>query len=160
MTQTRVDAAVVERGRVLLHRREPGRLLYVRSTNGVYAYVTRITGVGLRPAGAHRASRVRVRWLEAAFQLYMPCRWDLQCLQQRTVTVQLVGLGDVDACVEHAAEHLLWQRADPRRRGDEPTPDCWCTDTDRLNGMRQDYCPAHGTPHRRGTDIDILGPEV
>jgi hypothetical protein len=151
------DPAVIEHGRVLAHRRQPGRLVHVRwiwPDGRVTVY--RVTSGGLKAKGA-RLSKIRRDRLEADYQTYVPCRWDLHCLAQRTTTVQTTKFGDIDACDEHAAVYHAWQQecaagevryADPYY--DEPEPDCWCPD-DIYD--EPEYCPQHGTPECRGTEF-------
>lgn len=141
---------MIERGAVLLHRLEPGRLVEVEFVVGGKGYVTRIDGDGMKVKGARRRSPVALSRLAAAYQVYRPCRWELDCLVQATVALSHSS-GGIDACVGHAAAHLEWAAGD--QRGYEPEPDCWCTDTDEANGTTQSYCPVHGTPQERGTNL-------
>jgi hypothetical protein len=83
---------------------------------------------------------------------YHPCRWTLDCLVQAAVVVHHGEFGAIDTCVEHAAEHRAWGYAD---RYDEPVPECMCLgeDPDPQYRDRVDYCPSHGTPAGRGTEM-------
>jgi hypothetical protein len=158
----RKDPAVIECGRVLAHRREPGRLIHIHWIGPDRISVYRVGAAGLKAKGA-RLSRVRRDRLETDYQSYVPCRWDLHCLAQRTTTVKTGQFGDIDACDEHAAPYRAWeQERDARATSDdfryadrfygEPEPDCWCPDLDLYEPP--DYCPQHGTAEARGTEFN------
>lgn len=150
------DRPVIATGRVLIHRRKPGWVVRLRAVAGEHVYLTRLTADDTRPAGSPRLSPVRRSTVERDYLTYVPCRWALDCLAQRATTVPTTDFGAVDACDEHAAEHRAWRAAPatgPVRHG-EPEPECWCPDTSITAGP-VDYCPAHGTPLRRGTNIDL-----
>lgn len=108
-----------------------------------------------RKGRVHSGPRRRDRF-EADYIVYRPCRSALECLAQATVTIAYDHLGDVDACDAHAADHLAWDALPWTKRGHEPEPDCWCTDTHRANGEKVDYCPRCGSGPRRGTEFDTL----
>jgi hypothetical protein len=79
------------------------------------------------------------------------CRWVLDCTSEATVSVEHTTYGTVEACAEHAAEHLRWQeRKAFVLNATEPDPDCWCPD-DPPETIAE-YCPSHGTPAARGID--------
>lgn len=145
--------AGIEAGAVLLHRKEPGRLIEVQYVVGETAYVTRIDDWGVRVSRARRRMPMALSRLAAEFQVYRPCRWSLDCLVQASVTVAHSS-GDIDACSAHAADQMAWTAGD--QRGWEPEPECWCPDGDKGRRFEQPYCPAHGTPLERGTNLGEL----
>lgn len=149
------DPVVLERGRVLIHHKTGThvRILHVSAT---VVTVHRVNELGLRARNARRAKPIQVERLEAEYRLYVPCRWDLYCLVQRTQTISHPGCGEVDACDQHAADYLAWLADNPNwlnRRSDPPAPDCQCPDLDLPEPP--DYCPEHGTPAGRGTNMDL-----
>jgi hypothetical protein len=150
------DPAILERWRVLAHR-HGGYLIRIMVMIGDDVYVQRIDGWGIRLKGARHAYPIPRARVQDTFQTYVPCRWDLHCVKQRTQTIDHPDIdGPIDACDEHAAEYLKWAAANhdyPRQGPRPPTPDCWCPDGDFAD--RQAYCPEHGTPTGRGTNIDL-----
>lgn len=154
-TPTR-DPAILERHRVLAHRHN-GQLIRIMLIVGDTVYVQRINGWGTRLKGARRAYPIPRAKVQDTFQTYVPCRWDLDCLKQRTQTIDHPHIeGPIDACDEHAAEYLKWAAAGhdyPRQGPCPPTPECQCPDIDLTEPP--EYCPADGTPERRGTNIDL-----
>lgn len=155
-----VETPTVMEGAVLLDRRRPGRLVQVWGVSPKYVRVITVDAWGCKNQGA-RLRPVPAADLEARFHLYRPCRWMLDCLAQATVTIGHYT-GDVDACTKHAAEYQKWLESiegvmhanwDP-----EPEPECWCPDDvtthETLGPVK--YCPQHGTPQRRGTNLGEL----
>ncbi len=107
-------------------------------------------------SGRIRSGPRRPDRFQADYVVYRPCRWALECLAQATDTITFGHLGKVDACTKHAAEYRTWEAASDRDRHDEPEPDCWCPDTNRIQGPPVDYCPRCGNGPRRGTEFDHL----
>lgn len=148
------ETPTIERGAVLLHRRQAGRLVLVDAVAGQTGYVTRIDGFGMKVKRTRSRSPVPLSRLATEYQVYRPCRWSLQCLVQASATVKH-STGDLDACAEHAAEHLEWAAGD--QRGSEPEPECWCPDI-AMHIEQTPYCPLCGTRKERGTELGDLAP--
>lgn len=153
------DVETLTRGHVLLSRTGHG-LFLVTYTGDNFIQGHTIDSHGLRPKKAQRRRLVRRERIVPDFQLYRPCRWDLDCLAQAGFgRIEHGSHGVIDSCADHAVEHVLWQAAcegvHVANWPYEPEPDCWCPDGDR-GRVEVEYCPAHGTPIERGTNLGTL----
>ncbi len=161
------DAAVVDGvpldpyrlrcGVAFIHRTESRLVMLTDIADDTVRYM-RLDNRGEIPRSGRVRSGPRKRDTFArTYAVYRPCRWALECLAQATATIALSdtpGLGEVDACDEHAAEHRAWAAIPRNQRSNEPEPDCWCPDHMREFGDTVSYCPRCGSGTTRGTEVD------
>ncbi len=81
------------------------------------------------------------------------CRWDLYCTKPATGVIHHTRIGDIPGCDEHQAEYDANTDPNDQVGYREAQPSCWCPDSHRDNGLAVPYCPAHGTPEKRGLDL-------
>lgn len=154
-----LDASTtLTRGHVL-HAHRTNRLFRVtfgdmtREQDDPGVYGCYITPDGRRRKSARRWQHIPAAQVIAKFQLYIPCRWVLECTAQGTLTVPYADTGTLTVCPEHARQHLAWQTTCagiPRQNWPwEPEPGCWCPDV-AGGRLLVDYCPKDGTKQQRG----------
>lgn len=151
------ELAQLRRGHVL--RGRDGRWFHVSGIGVTAISGCHVNSSGYRPKRAKRWVTLPSARVLANLELYSPCQWDLECHAQATETVEHTEYGTLRTCLQHAADHREWQAACaavdlmanwPR----EPEPDCMCLgDADPRDRERVAYCPAHGTPLRRGHEF-------
>ncbi len=139
------------RRRHILRRRNDGTLAEV--LQGFHfdgpMLVIRVDPDGLVPKRSRRVTR-DLAAIRRDYEPYVPCRWALHCTEQATyILPDYNNYGRLTVCPHHGREFISWALGD--QRDQPPEPECWCPDGDYCDAP--EYCPAHGTPDNRGTEI-------
>lgn len=152
------DLETIRAPLVFMRRVSPYDLVIVRGVIQGEVHYQPVTSSGLLKKYS-RGSQAPLHTVFAVlFVPYRPCRWSFECPNQATTTVAWRWPDfdqHTDACAQHAAEHQAWaaRGGDVNDRQGEAEPWCYCPDDAYLAAGCPDYCPAHGTPEQRGTDM-------